>query len=257
MTEYSPTELQFYVTAETACPYLPNRYERKLFTHLSGRRATDLHDMLSLHGFRRSQNIAYRPACEGCNACKSARVVVDQFQMNASQRRVWRKNTDLEAIDSAPRATEEQYALFQTYLKARHQDGGMADMSHLDYEFMVEDTPVHSEVIEYRQLTSDPSTSGELIAVALTDRLPDGISMVYSFFDPKFSKRSLGRFMILDQIRRAKRLGLPYLYLGYWVKNSPKMAYKADYQPIEILSTHEQWVQLRSDDNNNPRVSKA
>lgn len=246
MTEHSPTDLQFYLTAETPCPYLPNRFERKLFTHLTGRRAPELHNMLSLHGFRRSQNIAYRPACEGCAACKSARVVVGQFEKNASQRRIWRKNRDIEGIETSARATQEQYELFRHYLKTRHKDGGMAEMTHLDYEFMVEDTPVNSEILEYRLLSDDKETDGRLVAVALTDILPDGISMVYSFFDPEMKSRSFGQYVILDQIRRARRFGLPYVYLGYWVKNSPKMAYKENYKPLEILSDGEKWRRLET-----------
>ena len=246
MTEHSPTDLQFYLTAETPCPYLDGEHERKLFTHLSGRRATDLHDMLSLHGFRRSQNIAYRPACEGCNQCKSARVIVDRFDMKASQRRIWRKNSDMEAVEMPPKATQEQYELFRRYLKARHRDGGMADMTHLDYEMMVEDSPVDTLLIEYRQLTDIHETNGKLVGVTLADLLPDGISMVYSFFEPELEKRSLGQFMILDQIKRSRRYGLPYLYLGYWVKNSPKMAYKSAYRPLEILDEREQWRVLNA-----------
>jgi GNAT superfamily N-acetyltransferase len=167
-----------------------------------------------------------------------------QFEQNASQRRIWRKNRDIEGVETGPRATKEQYDLFRHYLKARHKDGGMAEMTLHDYEFMVEDTPVHSELIEYRQLSEDKDLDGRLIAVALTDLLPDGISMVYSFFDPEMKSRSLGQYMILDQIKRARRIGLPYVYLGYWVKNSPKMAYKEKYKPLEILSDGEKWRRL-------------
>jgi len=241
MTDHSPTDVQFYLTAETPCPYLPERYERKLFTNLTGRRATDLHNMLSQHGFRRSQNIAYRPACEGCNACQSARVISDLFKPNSTQRRIARKNLDIEGVEVFPQATQEQYVLFKKYLRARHAEGGMSEMSHLDYEFMVEDTPVNSVVMEYRLLSDDRELNGSLIGVALTDILPDGISMVYSFFDPDFPKRSLGQFMILDQLDRARRDNLPYLYLGYWVKNSPKMTYKSNFKPLEVLGDGDDW----------------
>jgi len=244
MTEHSPSDLQFYLTAESNCPYLPDKYERKLFTHLAGRRAADLHNMLSLHGFRRSQNIAYRPACEGCQACQSARVLVGLFEQNANQRRIWRKNSDMVSTDVFPQATQEQYLLFKRYLKDRHQSGGMSEMSHLDYEFMVEDTPVQSVVVEYRQRTPNGEKPGKLLAVALTDVLPDGISMVYSFFDSDYPKRSLGKFMVLDQIERARAAGLPHLYLGYWVNNSPKMAYKSSFKPLEILGNGDHWQLL-------------
>jgi len=244
MTEHSPSDLQFYLTADTACPYLPDKYERKLFTHLAGKRAADLHNMLSAHGFRRSQNIAYRPACEGCQACQSARVLVDRFERNANQRRIWRKNLDIVSTDVFPQATQEQYLLFKQYLKERHENGGMSEMSHLDYEFMVEDTPVRSVVVEYRERKPLGENPGPLLAVALTDILPDGISMVYSFFDSDLPKRSLGKFMVLDQIERARAAGLPYLYLGYWVKNSPKMAYKSSFKPLEVLGNRDQWQLL-------------
>ncbi len=244
MTEHSPSDLQFYLTAETPCPYLPQKFERKLFTHLAGKRAGDLHDMLSLHGFRRSQNIAYRPACEGCNACQSARVQIYEFERNANQRRIWRKNSDIVGTSVEPIATQEQYSLFKNYLKTRHHDGGMSEMSHIDYEFMVEDTPVQSMVVEYRVRTDLDEEDGPLVAVALTDMLPDGISMVYSFFDPHADRRSLGRFMVLDQIERSRRLGLPFLYLGYWVKNSPKMTYKSSFQPLEVLGNGDRWQLL-------------
>ena len=135
---------------------------------------------------------------------------------------------------------------FDVTLKARHRDGGMADMTHLDYEMMVEDSPVDTLLIEYRQLTDIHETNGKLVGVTLADLLPDGISMVYSFFEPELEKRSLGQFMILDQIKRSRRYGLPYLYLGYWVKNSPKMAYKSAYRPLEILDEREQWRVLNA-----------
>ncbi|MFT6659547.1 arginyltransferase [Maritalea sp.] len=244
MTEHSPSDLQFYLTAETACPYLPERHERKLFTHLAGKRSADLHNMLSKHGFRRSQNIAYRPACEGCQACMSARVLVGRFEQSSNQRRIWRKNLDIVSTDVFPHATQEQYLLFKRYLKDRHRNGGMSEMSHLDYEFMVEDTPVQSVVVEYRERTPLDEKPGRLLAVALTDILPDGISMVYSFFEKDQPRRSLGKYMVLDQIERARAAGLPYLYLGYWVKDSPKMAYKSSFKPLEVLGNGDQWQQL-------------
>lgn len=244
MTEHRTAELQFYLTTDSHCPYLENRTERKVFTHLSGRRAAEVHDLLSLHGFRRSQNIVYKPACQGCTACQSARVVVDGFEPNGRQRRILRKNADLSSQDVFPAATREQYRLFRKYLNARHAGGGMSEMSAFDYEYMIEDTPVHTIVVEYRKRSLEAGQINPLQAVALLDVLPDGLSMVYSFFDPAASKRSLGAYMILDQIARTKAAGLPHLYLGYWVKNSPKMAYKASYTPLEVLSDADHWVSL-------------
>ncbi|SHO60246.1 arginine-tRNA-protein transferase [Pseudoxanthobacter soli DSM 19599] len=239
MTRQFSDNPQFYLTAPSPCPYLEGRMERKVFTHLVGDKAAALNDVLTQGGFRRSQNIAYRPACEGCRACMSIRIVVDDFDWTASFRRVLRANASLIGQDSAPRPSSEQYSLFRRYLDARHADGGMADMSVLDYAMMVEDTHVDTRLIEYRRRTPDSAITGRgggpLIAAALTDQLCDGLSMVYSFFEPDMADRSLGTFIILDHIRRARAAGLPYVYLGYWVEGSPKMGYKARFRPQEHL----------------------
>jgi arginyl-tRNA--protein-N-Asp/Glu arginylyltransferase len=224
---------QFYLTAPSPCPYLPKREERKVFTHLIGRRAAALNDTLTQSGFRRSQTIAYRPACENCRACVSVRVKVDEFRASKSLRRVLRHNWDIVGGVVRTEPTSEQYALFRAYLDARHGDGGMADMTVLDYSMMVEDSHVETRLIEYRSLDLDGQ--GPLAGVCLTDVLADGLSMVYSFYEPEEDKRSLGTFMILDHIERARELGLPHLYLGYWVQDSRKMAYKARFLPQERL----------------------
>ena len=231
---------QFYLTAPTACPYLAGQEERKVFTHLVGPHAGDLHDVLSQGGFRRSQGIAYRPACELCSACVSVRVCVDAFRPGESLRRVIRNNRDLIGRFRAPQATSDQHSLFRRYLDSRHAEGGMAHMSVLDYALMVEDSHVESGVVEYRRRGIDSAISGRdeggLIACVLTDVLADGLSMVYSFFDPEMADRSLGTFVILEHIERARKLGKPYLYLGYWVDGSPKMGYKARFRPQERLT---------------------
>ncbi|MGC2142014.1 MAG: arginyltransferase [Methylovirgula sp.] len=224
---------QFYLTAASACPYLPKREERKVFTHLIGRRAAALNDTLTQSGFRRSQTIAYRPACENCRACVSVRVKVDEFRLSKSLRRVLRYNWDILSSVVRTEPTAEQYGLFRGYLDARHGDGGMADMTVLDYSMMVEDSHVETRLFEYR--APDLDGRGPLAGVCLTDVLADGLSMVYSFYEPEEEKRSLGTFMILDHIERARALGLPHLYLGYWVKGSRKMAYKARFLPQERL----------------------
>ena len=230
---------QFYLTAPSACPYLPGREERKVFTHLIGRRSTALNNTLTQSGFRRSQTIAYRPACELCRACVSVRVLVNEFEPSRSLRRVMERNEDLIGAPIPPKPTSEQYSLFRAYLDQRHADGGMADMSVLDYSMMVEDSHVDTRVIEYRRRGTDSRINGRgegpLISVALTDVLADGLSMVYSFYDPGAVDRSLGTFMILDHILRARRMGLPHVYLGYWVEGSRKMAYKARFLPQERL----------------------
>ncbi|SJZ86038.1 arginyltransferase [Consotaella salsifontis] len=231
---------QFFLTAPSPCPYLAGRHERKVFTHLIGDRAPELLDLLTQGGFRRSQNIAYRPACERCQACVSVRILVDDFLPSRSMKRVLARNADIRAEMRPASPTSEQYSLFRHYLDARHTGGGMSEMSVLDFAMMVEDTQVATQMIEYRRDDpNDPAGGrGELIASALTDVMGDGLSMVYSFYDPDFEDRSLGSLMILDHIRRTKALGLPYLYLGYWVEGSRKMAYKIRFQPQEHLTPH-------------------
>jgi leucyl-tRNA---protein transferase len=229
---------QFYLTAPSPCPYLPGQQERKIFTHLVGKRAASLNDLLTQTGFRRSQTIAYRPACESCRACVSVRVVVDDFRPNKSQRRAWRANADLVGTAIAPKPTNEHFALFRAYLDARHPEGGMADMSSLDFAMMVEDTHIETQLVEYRTRRPSGQGAGPLYAVCLTDRLADGLSLVYSFYAPHHSRRSLGAFVILDHIAKALALGLPHVYLGYWVEGSRKMGYKAAYLPQERLGLH-------------------
>jgi arginyl-tRNA--protein-N-Asp/Glu arginylyltransferase len=230
-----PQSHQFYVTAPQPCPYLPGKVERKLFTALQGDGACHLNDVLSHQGFRRSQNVLYRPSCAGCAACLSARIVVSGFAPTRGQRRVLRRNAALERVTRSPWATETQYALFRRYLDARHATGGMADMDMGEFAAMIEESPVRSRVIEYYRPA--PVASGrQLAAVCLTDFLSDGVSMVYSFFDPDLQASSLGSFIILDHIAIAAEAQLPYVYLGYWVPGSAKMNYKARFQPLEIFA---------------------
>src|SRR5215469_16129645 len=240
VTQHSRDTPQFYLTAPSPCPYLPGKEERKVFTHLVGPRASELNDLLTHGGFRRSQSIAYRPACETCRACVSVRVVVEDFRPTRNMRRVLDRNSDLVAEMRVPVPTSEQYSVFRGYLDSRHRDGGMADMTVLDYAMMVEDSHVDTRIVEYRRRGPDSRITGRgngpLLGVALTDVLSDGLSMVYSFFDPDVGGRSLGTFIILDHIARARRLGLPYVYLGYWVKGSKKMNYKGRFLPQERLS---------------------
>lgn len=239
MTRHDQTQFpQFYITAPSPCPYLKGRYEKKVFTHLVGERAVSLNNMLSQAGFRRSQGIAYRPACDGCDACISVRIRVDEFTPSRNMRRTLNANRDLVRVKKPALATEEQFSLLRAYLDTRHQQGGMADMTALDFVSMVEDTAVDTSLIEYRPRAAD--SENRLIAAALTDRLEDGLSMVYSFFEPDLNARSLGTYLILDHIELARELGLPYVYLGYWIEGSTKMAYKARFKPLEAL-TREGW----------------
>jgi len=219
----------FFSTELAPCPYLEGRLERRLVTGLAGSDADPRHDQLIRAGFRRSQGFAYRPACPGCQACLPVRIPVERFSLGRTWRRVLKANADLAAAERDPVPTEEQFALFRRYLDGRHGDGGMAGMAFEDYSSMVADSPVSSLVVEWR----DPA--GRLIAVSLTDRLLSGLSGVYKFFDPALARRSLGSLVILWHIARARELGLPYVYLGYWIEDSPKMAYKARFTPLERL----------------------
>lgn len=224
-----PIAPQFYVTAPQPCPYLENRMERKLFTALQGDGAEQLNDALSQQGFRRSQNVLYRPSCADCASCLSARINVSDFVSSKSQKRTNRRNAYLARRATSPWATDEQYELFRRYLDTRHADGGMADMDIFEFAAMIEETPIRSRVIEYTD-----RESGDLAAVSLTDVLEDGLSMVYSFYDPDLQKNSLGTYMISDHIEIAREAGLPYVYLGYWVPGSPKMGYKAKFSGLEV-----------------------
>jgi arginine-tRNA-protein transferase len=219
----------FYTTAPLPCPYLPGRTERKIVTELSGTEAEALHERLSRAGFRRSHNIAYAPVCPGCQACVPIRVVSEDFTPDRTQRRILRANADLTVSEMPARATAEQFTLFQRYQKNRHADGDMAAMGYYDYRAMIEDTPISTGLLEFRDARD------RLLGACLTDWLADGLSAVYSFFDTDQEKRSLGTFAVLWLIGRARSLGLPYVYLGYWVPESRKMAYKARFRPSEIL----------------------
>lgn len=240
MTHHNPTQSpQFFLTAPSPCPYIDGQFERKVFTHLVGDKAPEMNDLLTQGGFRRSQNIAYRPACESCRACVSVRIIAGEFEPTRNMKRVIARNADLIGIVHEAEPSTEQYSLFRRYLDARHRKGGMSDMTVLDYAMMVEDTHVNTKIIEYRRRGPDSfitgKSTGELIAVALTDQMADGLSMVYSYYNPEIPERSLGTFMILDHIARAKAAGLPHVYLGYWVNGSRKMDYKVRFKPQEHL----------------------
>lgn len=237
---------RFYVTAPAPCPYLPGRQERKVFTELSGPDADALNDALGRIGFRRSQTVAYRPSCAGCNACVSVRVVTREFQPSKSQARTMARNSDLVATACRPWSTVEQYELLQRYLATRHPGGGMSAMDEMDYADMVEQTPVTSYIIEYRE-PSVGDKPGRLVGVCLTDRQNDGLSMIYSFYDPHHEIRSgLGNYIILDHIQRASGAGLPYVYLGYWIEGASRMQYKIRYRPLERLGA-DGWVRFDAD----------
>lgn len=242
MTSQPRDAPQFFLTAPSPCPYLLGQEERKVFTHLVGGRAPALNEALTHGGFRRSQTIAYRPACERCRACVSVRVCVDDFRPHRSFRRVIERNRDLIGFERDNRPSSEQYSLFRAYLDARHGEGGMADMTVLDYAMMVEDSHVETHLVEYRRRGPDTFITGhgdgDLLATVLVDQMKDGLSLVYAFYEPEAQDRSLGTFIILDHLARAKKRGLPYLYLGYWVEGSRTMDYKSRFRPQERLRGH-------------------
>lgn len=224
--------------------------ERKLFTALQGGNAGPLNDSLSKQGFRRSQNVLYRPTCVDCNACLSARIRVKDFVPTKSQKRAAKKNAYLKRSATSPWATEAQYEMFREYLEARHSDGGMADMDVFEFAAMIEETPIRTRLIEY--YTPETETlSRALSATCLTDLLDDGLSMVYSFYKPELTKDSLGTFIILDHIEIAREAGLPYVYLGYWVPGSQKMGYKARFSALEVFTDGE-WVKVEDPNSFSP-----
>jgi arginine-tRNA-protein transferase len=231
---FATRQLRFFLTAPSPCPYLPGREERKVFAHLPLSEGAAINDALTQIGFRRSQNIAYRPACENCDACVSARIPVADYGFSRSERRILERNRDLERSLVEAEATMEQFDLLRRYLLARHAEGGMADMTWPDYVAMVEDTAARTHLIEYRKRSADGGP-GDLVACILVDVMTDGLSLVYSFYEPTLPKRSLGSFIILDHIVQATLAALPYVYLGYWVQGSPKMDYKARFNPVEVL----------------------
>jgi len=232
MKPFSPQALTyFFLSRSSACPYLPDRVEQMVFTDLnSASQPRELHDKLSRSGFRRSQRIAYKPNCPECEACRAVRVPVEKFSISRSLQRISKRNNGVTISVMPAKGRVEHFALFQRYLRSRHGEGGMSGMKFDDYLAMVQDTPVTSELIEFRTANS------ELYGVCLTDQLDDGMSLVYSFFNPEFAKDSPGKFIILWHLEEAKRRELPYVYLGYWVKESHKMAYKASFRPLEVHS---------------------
>lgn len=235
MTDQSGRFPRFFVTAESPCPYLPDRLERKIFAELRGPDARRMSEGLGRIGFRRSQNVVYRPSCEGCSACVSVRIVAPDFRPGQSQRRLLRRNADLDVAACDPWATEEQFNLLRRYLHHRHPDGGMTSMDGYDFAEMIETSPVDTVVVEYRE-PSGNGQPGRLVGACLTDKQSDGLSMVYSFYDTGPDARpGLGTYIILDHVMRAAQVGMRNVYLGYWVKGSPSMDYKSRFSPLEML----------------------
>ena len=233
-----PKNPQFYVTAPQDCPYLENQVERKLFTALYGSNSRRLNNSLSKQGFRRSQNVLYKPSCSNCNACMSARIPSSEFKPSKSQKRILLRNEDIVRVINPPLATDPQYDLFKRYINLRHPNGGMSDMDADDFAAMIEETNVDSKIIEYY---ADRNGTLELVSFSLVDLLDDGISMVYSVFNPDYKERSLGTYMIIDHNALALEMKLKFVYLGYWVKGSSKMDYKKRFSPLEVYSD-DKWI---------------
>ena len=220
----------FYRSGPMPCPYIPGRVERKLFTRLTGSDAPLLNSVLSQAGFRRSHDIVYRPVCAGCQACVPVRIPADQFKPSRTQRRIRRVNADLIIHEVPAHATIEQFALFSKYQAGRHGDSDMARMTRADYAAMVEEGGQAASLLEFR------TPDGRLIGAMLADRLADGFSAVYSFFDPAEARRSLGTYMVIGLVDLIARADNMYVYLGYWIDACRKMSYKAMFRPLEVFA---------------------
>jgi leucyl-tRNA---protein transferase len=220
----------FFTTAPLPCPYFADRVERRVLTELAGKDAQSLHEALTQAGYRRSHGVAYAPACPGCNDCVSVRIPASKFSPSRTQRRINKRNEDLVAMEVVPVANEEQFALFASYQSSRHAGGDMETMDFSDYQSLLEENSIDTVLIEFRY-------EDRLVAGIIIDKLSDGYSAVYSFFDTDFDKRrSLGTYMILWLIDHARELQRDYVYLGFWINNCKKMSYKADFQPLEKFS---------------------
>jgi arginine-tRNA-protein transferase len=220
---------RFYATDLSPCPYRPGRLERRLVTLLDPAEEEAVLDRLTVAGFRRSQRFLYRPACPGCRACVPTRIDVAAFAPGRGFRKILKRNADLRPSERPARATDEQFLLFRRYIQARHGDGGMAEMGWRDFVEMVEEAGRSTRLVELRR------ADGRLAAVSLTDYVASGLSGVYKFFEPDEPERSLGTFLILWHVARARELGRPYVYLGYWIADCRKMAYKRRFPALEAL----------------------
>ncbi len=219
--------LQLFVTTEYPCSYLPGRKARNL---VADPEITDaaLYNQLAVLGFRRSGDHVYRPHCRGCDECRSLRIPVEAFRPNRAQQRTWRKNQDLTTRVLTVQFYPEHYQLFMRYVQHRHQGGGMDDSDEFDYEHFIQTGWCTTYLCEFR-------CQQRLVAVAVIDQLADGLSAVYTFFEPEEAARSLGTYAILWEIDETRRLHLPWLYLGYWVQNSAKMSYKSKFKPHQLF----------------------
>ena len=231
--------IEFQITRPSSCPYLDGRTEQRLATDLS--RHPQKHDVLAKAGFRRVENWVYKPVCKGCQECLPIRIAAGNgddgaLKLSRNQKRVLARNNDLERVILPNFSRDDHYEMFRNYLSSRHADGQMADMDEDSYEAMITSSPIDTVLVEYR-------AKGRLICAILVDLQQDGLSAVYSFFDPAETHRSPGTFMVLDCAALAYEMGLAYLYLGYYIAASQKMSYKARFSPAEVLVAG-RWTQL-------------
>ena len=226
-TIFTKLPLRLRVTRSQKCAYLHDQTEQRLATDISDH--PDSHDRLAETGFRRVENWVYKPACPGCSACLPIRVKAEDFAGSRNITRIRAANKDLRRFDSHGQLTLDHYDMFQRYLGFRHEDGQMASMSFEEFSAMILNSPIDTTLTEYRD------SEDRLMGCILIDRQRDGLSAVYSFFQPDQTKRSLGSFMIVDLIDRCKEIGLPYAYLGYYIEQSRKMSYKARFKPYQIF----------------------
>lgn len=229
--------VKFFSTTSHPCSYLPGKIAVTLFVDPKSEVDTHLYSELSDLGFRRSGSYVYRPHCRSCKACVPVRLPVNEFTPTRQQKRVWKKNQDIEVREVSPAFREEHYTLYERYINERHADGDMYPPSTEQFHSFLTSDWSKTCFYEFR-------VEGKLVAVAVTDIMENGLSAVYTFYDPDEEKRSLGTFAILWQMEACKQQDLSYLYLGYWIKNSPKMNYKVGFRPIELLINSE-WLKAR------------